>query len=716
MANLQLYSQGFGQGIQTFTLAEANLLEATAGTHYTQNTLIKTTNPITQDDVWTLHLTIPIAGMDYLTVNKNFQPLPSEPLVNHEGSWYSSAIDITAETLDDEPSDWALHWRDKYNSRPVYSWNNDTNHYYYEDPTIPQNYSGDDPVFVPNFFYEDNQSRHIYWTMDGNYLPLEWGWYKGYTFETVGTGYQGLRFSWSRYGYGNVNWTNQYQNVNNPRFSGVNGQLVYGNGDFGGMSFLESFSISSLTGTQKVSHIYFNFIGFKYHFIDNTGDNPIDRTEEFIGLVAWRESDDGIPQEAQIAALSKNFFGAREKPANGGPISGIQGGNGVFDAPSNNHGDRSGAEVGSIVNAWDLSARSLNFYNMYIMGGSYISVFKNEFIDRLWDPNGWRDAWQNLFINPMDALIQCHIMPSGLLFPYYTADDYIRLAGSSCTETKVPTFNNMYHMKHIGDIDISAYTDSFADYTNSAIYINLPYVGCYELDISACMNGWISVDYGTDVYTGDCTAFVSVCDRFGNSQIRYEWKGNCSRKVELRQRQNPGFSLVSKILPSAIGLGVGLATGSATASAMAASAPSQIADALIALDPKMSSEELNTNANFIADNMSFSSGRASTVAQGIATSATTAALSGQATATSNASGGTVSSPINTNCWVLITRPQWSNPELYARQKAYPSDISGKISDFSGFLSARSAELNSIDCTDVERSEIMQRLISGVLLS
>lgn len=98
------------------------------------------------------------------------------------------------------------------------------------------------------------------------------------------------------------------------------------------------------------------------------------------------------------------------------------------------------------------------------------------------------------------------------------------------------------------------------------------------------------------------------------------------------------------------------------------------------------------------------------------TSAAQAAVSGAQTSSSNASGGNVSSPIDTQIWILITRPQWSNPELYERERAYPSDISGLIGDFQGFLAIASAELNGISCTDVERGEIMERLATGVYLS
>jgi len=67
------------------------------------------------------------------------------------------------------------------------------------------------------------------------------------------------------------------------------------------------------------------------------------------------------------------------------------------------------------------------------------------------------------------------------------------------------------------------------------------------------------------------------------------------------------------------------------------------------------------------------------------------------------------------CWLLITRPQWSAPELYSRERAYPSDISQTVGEFSGLLVVSSCELNGIDCTDDELHEIDSWLKTGVLL-
>lgn len=92
-----------------------------------------------------------------------------------------------------------------------------------------------------------------------------------------------------------------------------------------------------------------------------------------------------------------------------------------------------------------------------------------------------------------------------------------------------------------------------------------------------------------------------------------------------------------------------------------------------------------------------------------------AANSGTATLGSNAQTGPVSAPIDTQCYLIIARSKWSNPENYAEQFGYPSDIGGTINSkpFEGFLSCRTIVLNGLTATDAERSEIAALMASGV---
>lgn len=723
MAIVQFYSQSATEGLVSFQLAEANLLEATENTHYTQDFLYKTTNPTTQEDVWSVNISIPLAGMDYVSPNKNYQPLPEYPLIRHNDypetgktAWFSDLTNPEAIPITQEPSDWSLHWRDKYNNINVRKWDNDTKAYYFQNPLLPSP-SGQPPASPSELFpvYETNQGRHIYWTMDGNYFPITWGW-----FDFNNTIYYGLQFAWAPYGKYNVNWDARWENVNNPRFAGVSGPLVYGNSGSGEnyFSFLHNYGADTSLSTDIDPPVYFNFIGFKYKFTDTSGQEPVEKTEEFIGLIAWEESIDGIPQSAKIVGLSKNFFGARKKPANGGPISSIQGGTGTFDGTSNNHGDRTGATAGLITSNWGTKGNAfLVGYNNYLLSynnGNHMAAF-GQFVNKLWDPDIW-DGFANKMMNPIQSILSCQLVPGNLVpASIITGNDTIHAAGVQLTIEEVPTFGTWYVHKWIGSIDLTEYTGSFADYTNTSIYINLPYVGLKPLDTAACMSGWLSVDYMTDLFSGDCTAIISVQDRFGNTQLRYEYKGHCGRDLPLVQRVPLSTQVGSALIPAAVGGAVtaaggliaGSIAGSVVRNAQERFKSSNFGEKMAAAAGGAAASNVQMNAE-IGVVTSLANATSS-----MATSAASSAMAGQNTSLNNASGGGVSSPINTNCWVLITRPQWSNPELYERERAYASDISGTIGDFSGFLAVASAELNDIACTDTERSEIMQYLAAGI---
>lgn len=720
MASIQLYTQGLEQGEVSYTLAEANFLEATADTHYVQEGLNIGTNPITSEPTVFLHLSVPAAGMDYLTINKSYCPVVSSPLkTNGEGHWYPETCDITTTALTTQPPDWELHFRDKYNGLHYQDWHSgaDTAYFYYAWPLSPPVYTNDPPTFESGMYYNTNQSRYIYWTLDGNYFSFENGWY----LQSGGIE-QGIRFCYT----GNDAGSHEtLPNVNYPKYNGVSGSLPFsyssyspGQGSAGSAfagNLFHHYSPEILyTSTQLDPHVFCNFIGFRYRYTDSTGEEPEQKEAEFVGLVIWKEGIDGTKLEAQIFAITKNFWGLRKKPGNGGPISGIQGGNGSFSAPSNNRGDRTGATAAGIASTWNQNTTIFSpGYNNYMLGSPDVSAF-SEMIQSLWDPDVIQ-GFKNLMMNPINAVVCCHQIPANLAPTTTTGSDHIKAANVTLTDSTVPTFSQWITHWHGGDIDISQYTDSFADYTNTAIYIHLPYIGTQLLDTAACMDGWLSVDYLTDVISGQCTALVTTCDRFGNTQMRYEFKGDCSRNVELHQKVPMSTKIAQGAIPAIAGAAIGGIGGSIAASSYASKVAGSVQYSMERLGGDSLEDE---DIQWITQNLPDSSGVVATATKGgtISSAATTALTSAQSTASSNASGGDVTSPIDTQIWVLITRPQWSNPELYAREKAYPSDISGKIGEFEGLLVVSTAELNNIDCTDTERSEIMQRLIAGVYTS
>lgn len=409
-----------------------------------------------------------------------------------------------------------------------------------------------------------------------------------------------------------------------------------------------------------------------------------------------------------------------------GPTSYVQGGRGTFEAPSDNHGDSGGQSAKSIASTWSANHSPFDQgYNKYLLSSPDAGAFK-QMVDNLVDPDVWQ-GFDNKYYNPIDSIITCSMIPA-YLAPSGSdigASSVIKASKLNLTTSTVPTFNIWNKAIHIGSVDINSYSESFADYDNTAIYINLPYVGVKQLDINACMEGEIAVDYLIDYMTSDITAQIWVRDRFGNYNIRYEFKGNCGKQIPLNQIVPRSTHIVEgarqAILPllagAAVGGVAGLTVGAGTALVKGGAG-------------KIFSGQSFTGAAF---KEGFSSGFSSTfpkslnatgITIGISNAAQSAFSSSQQMTSSNANGGAVSSPVNTQCYILITRPMWSAPEDYGKRFGYPSDISGTINQsdteagdpFTNFLSVRAILLDGMTCLPEEKVEIENLMKAGVYVS
>ena len=439
------------------------------------------------------------------------------------------------------------------------------------------------------------------------------------------------------------------------------------------------------------------------------------------------------PVAIHVSAWDKTFWGTSIIAGGGGsgpwtndgPTSYVQGGQGRFSAPSDSRGDRSGSKAESIKDKWNDAETSLmtTGYNRYVLGvDNTIGVDDTgafgQFCQQLWAPDVW-DSITNKYYNPISSILVSHMMPKELAPPLTTGQatrDHIYAAQTILTpDFTVSRFLRKNISKHIGDINISNYTDSFADYTNTAIYIHLPYVGTYQLDISACMGGWLSVDYLVDVFSGDITALITTCDKDGNSQLRYSWKGNCAKDIPLQQRVGPS---------------AGIAIGLANTAAMAAiSVPMAIASGVgevmtagnLTVGEALKATWDNRGDMFPSLGKDVAKMAGASVMTGIGNAAQSALQSSLITTSSNAEGGSLTSPIDTQCWVLISRPQWSAPDEYGKLFGYPSDIGGTINQsdteagdpFTNFLSVRSIKLDNIAATNEEKAEIYNLMTAGV---
>lgn len=398
----------------------------------------------------------------------------------------------------------------------------------------------------------------------------------------------------------------------------------------------------------------------------------------------------------------------------GGLPSEIGGGDGTFDYPSDNTGDKDGTTETARATLWNNSVNTFTpGYNKYKISTAapqpLLEMFK-----QLWDPDIWQ-GFANKFMNPIQSIISCHIMPQNLVDSYNGTPEEIHAGGVTLSENySATTFKDFYRVYHVGSYDFGKATASFADYDNTSIYIHLPYIGVKQIDTTAVQHGSISIDYAADSLTGDVIAFITCFDRYDNSRQRYSFKGNCARNLPLVQKVPPS----TLIGTSLIGAGAGALFG--MGGVMAGEIASYLSGAG-GLGAAASMGFAGLGEAIAFDKNLFAKAGGSALKAGVGTSLGQAIMAGQQLTTSNAEGGGVSTPIDTSCFLIVPRPMWSNPLKYSKQFGYPSDVSGTInasditsgSKFIGFLSVRSIKLDGIAATDDEIAEIDQLMKAGV---
>ena len=353
---------------------------------------------------------------------------------------------------------------------------------------------------------------------------------------------------------------------------------------------------------------------------------------------------------------------------------------------------------------WNTNMESSG-YNCYVITTPAIM---KEITDNLMDPSLW-DSFMNLLFNPVQCIVACHLMPANLSPPARGADtEYVYASVVKLTSEKVPIFDNVYTTYDVGTVDLKGYTKDFMDYNYTTVLINLPYVGMKELDIEACMDGSISVMYQSDALSGDCTATVWVKDRFGHSHYRYEFKGNCARRIPFGSYTSPIASGVMSIGKGVVQAAMAFLTGGLSDAGAAVTAAGGFSG--------MSGGWGTQISEFLASDF----GRLSTInaiGKGVGTMGSgLSGLKGGATTGNNASGGAITSPVNTDCYLIIPRPKQSKPNNYLELDGIPSDKAGKVKDFTGYFAAKSVKFDGIGCTMDERSEIQQLLMAGIYLN
>ena len=279
----------------------------------------------------------------------------------------------------------------------------------------------------------------------------------------------------------------------------------------------------------------------------------------------------------------------------------------------------------------------------------------NNLASFLWSDN-FINSLKKLYDSPMQNIIDLSIMP----IDYSVYEPGAVKIGNVITDASGDLIDKQFYEIDLGSLDCSEIWGSaldYAPYTRALLY--LPFIGYVPIDTNKIMGTTISIKYHVDIVTGDCVAFVQ-----SDEQLVLMRNGNMKTHIELSSSNNiERYKAFAQLVGATV-----------------TSSVSPISSAEVALSSAL------------------------TVAMGKPIYET----AGNFSSTSG-----LMSP--RYAFIVYSRPNQCLPKKYKSFNGYPSFITSKLVDLSGFTSVNQVHLEGINATDEELTEIEDLLKKGVIL-
>lgn len=286
-----------------------------------------------------------------------------------------------------------------------------------------------------------------------------------------------------------------------------------------------------------------------------------------------------------------------------------------------------------------------------------------------------------LFDQPIDNIISLYCYPFDVKAVVQgsaqTADDVIIVNIITMATTGTFLAYRTPPLISLGEYTFTRATNDFRDYAPyTSIELYLPYIGFVDLDPGIVQGEKIAIDYAVDLYSGKCTAYLSVVHTEGGSDVKKVFMvrdGQIGFQVQIAG--GSGADIARKITSTSIGA-VGAVVGAATGGA--AAAVSGVSGTLLNVvnNSKIASKKGGTN------------------------DPATALYGPQ------------------NAYLIITRPTVVRPTNYDHDVGRPLMATRVLSTISGYTEVERVHVEGNDfaqALDAEKREIEALLKSGVIL-
>lgn len=360
------------------------------------------------------------------------------------------------------------------------------------------------------------------------------------------------------------------------------------------------------------------------------------------------------------------------------------------------------------------------FSQQYIMDATCLQALANDLFDTslggIWE--AIKKGLDMYGDNPIEAVMGLSFWPIDLtsIFTGVSAS-YVWFGGygwepSAGTALRL-TYPNGY--KSMGSVTIRRTFRNWRDYAPyTRLYVSLPYIGVYELDLTKYYDKSVEVRYYFDTRTNGCIACL-----IAEGHLMDYFSGNCgcSQSITLTDFAGYANSQISAILSAGALAGVaagGLAAGvvgiggAAAGLAGTAIGSSGLAGAAAAA---------GAGAGF-AGAAGLAVGGAG-VAGAALGGKTVYGLSQNAKSKHNTSKGGSSAMLNQYLpqyvEFIFEIQEDCAPDNYGQQYGYPSMKSGSVGSFQGFLKCQSVKLDCGVATENEKNAIKTMLLNGIYI-
>ena len=301
------------------------------------------------------------------------------------------------------------------------------------------------------------------------------------------------------------------------------------------------------------------------------------------------------------------------------------------------------------------------------IGTGFITLYNPEWseIQRLasfmWSAD-FIDNVKKMFGDPADVILSLHYMPAS---PNVGSAKESITAGFIDTGIQSYRLSSQFRTVDLGTVELKKYYNNFLDfapYTNISVF--LPFIGRRSIETDKYIGKSINIKYNIDFMTGSCVAILSDAS---NGMILDSFTGFCAMEIPVSS------SNYSDIYRSAIGAISGAVAGIASGGITSAA------------------------GSLVSSALSVSSTKPSY------------AISGRSAG--NSAYLDVLYP-----YFEIERQIISKPDQMAKFSGYPSNITYKIGDLSGFTIIDAVHLENMGrATDEEINMIEEMLKEGVIL-